>query len=177
MTNTRFQFLNWFLLAIVTILFCSFQTTFWFQVVGGIPAPLLWLNVVLYVILFRRPLESILINYALALVLVPFTSMGIGMLWAILLVLSLSVTFVKKRIFWPGVRYFIIASFGITLAYHLTSVTLSHIFEANAVSWNFFSRILELLFTPLWAAPVYWVMTYIDEVSEKDPLPERGVIP
>jgi hypothetical protein len=175
MTSPRFQFFNWFLLVVAMIVAASFQTTFWFQVVGGIPAPLLWLNVVLYVILYRKTVEAILINYGLALVLAPFTSTSIGMLWSLMLVLSVITSFAKKRVFLPGMRYFVVSSLGITLVYQISSVLLSYLLDPNPSGWNLYSRFLEILFTPLCAAPTYWVLSFFDRVSEKEPLPERGV--
>ena len=125
MPAPKLHLLNWFLLIVATLLLCSFQTTFWFQVVGGVTAPMLWLLVFLYITLYRTLTEAIFINYALALVISPFTSMGLGTLWTIALAFTLIVSFVKVRVFWPGTRYFIAASALATIAFHVISWTLS----------------------------------------------------
>ncbi len=174
MPTQKLHLLNAFLLVVATLLLCSFQTTFWFQVVGGVSAPMLWLLVFLYVTLYRKRTEAIFINYGLAVVISPFTSMGLGTLWAITLVYTLAVSIVKERVFWPGTRYFVAASSLSTIAYHVISWGLSRTIESNPIGLQMGPRFMELLFTPLWAAPIYWLFSYIDHVSERDPLPERG---
>lgn len=175
MNRVRFQFLNWFLLLVVMLLACGVQTTIWYQLVGGIPAPALWLNVILYIILYRQRLEAILINYCLALVVAPFTSASLASLWINLLVISLVVSFAKKRLFWPGTRYFIISSFGISILFQITSGLFSYFMDRNVVAWGLYTRTIEVLFTPICAAPVFWLLSFVDRLSEKTPVPERGV--
>lgn len=174
MPTQKFHFLNWTLLLLVSIFVCSFQTTFWFQILGGLPAPLLWLNILLYVSLYRRRTEAILINYALALVISPFTSTGLGTLWLLFFVLTVSIGLVKNRMYWPGIRYFILASFWTTLAYEIAFLALSQVFERHPADWNLYSRSLEIVLTPLLAGPIYWILSLVDRLSEREPLPERG---
>jgi len=174
MPTQKLHLLNAALLILATLILCSFQTTFWYQVVGSVAAPMLWLLVFLYVTLYRKRSEAIFINYALAVVISPFTSMGIGTLWMITLFYTLAVSIVKERVFWPGTRYFIAASALSTLAFHIISWLLSRTIEANPIGSQLGPRLLELIFTPLWAAPVYWLFSFIDQISERDPLPERG---
>lgn len=174
MPKQKLQLLNWFLLTLLSILLCSFQTTFWFQVVGSVSAPQLWLLILLYVALHRKLLEAILLNYFLTLVISPFTSMGLGMLWTLSLLFTFGVGFAKQRVFWPGTRYFILASFLATLSFQIIFYFTSYLLESNRLEIHLWSRVLELFFTCLWAAPVYWLLSYVDQISERDPLPERG---
>lgn len=174
MPTRKLYLLNALLIVLATLILCSFQTTFWFQVIGGVTAPLLWLLVFLYMTLYRTRIEAIFINYALAVVISPFTSMGLGTLWAITLIYTLGVSIVKERVFWPGTRYFVAAGALSTIAFHTISWTLSRVVESNPVGPLVGPRLMELIFTPLWAAPIYWLFSYIDHISERDPLPERG---
>jgi hypothetical protein len=174
MPAQKLHLLNGFLLMATTLMLCSFQTTFWFQVVGGVAGPMMWLLVFLYIALYRKRTEAIFINYGLALIISPFTSMGLGTLWTITLIYTLVVSFVKERVFWPGTRYFIAASALSTVALQLISWLLSRVLESNPIGAQVGPRVMELILTPLWAAPVYWILSYVDHVSERDPLPERG---
>ena len=44
--------LNFLIFMAVLLLIAGFQTTFWFQIFGNVPAPLLWLNLIVYVTLY-----------------------------------------------------------------------------------------------------------------------------
>ena len=174
MPAVRFNFLNFILILVVGLILSGLQTTFWFQIFGSLPAPLLWLNLVLYLILFRKPMEGILTIYVLALFLRPFTAMPLGVLWLSLLAVFVVMSFVKKRVFWPSSRYFIFASLGIALCYHLAYLLTSAWFEVNSANVNFFHRFFEVLFTMVTAAPLYYVLSWLDRVTNKEILPESG---
>jgi hypothetical protein len=170
----RFNFLNLFLILLMALLLSGAQTTFWFQIFGSLPAPLLWLNLVLYLILYRKPFEGMLTIYLMALFLRPFTAMPLGVLWLTLLIVSLLVGFAKKRVFWPGTRYFVMASFGISICYHVTYFIISRWFETNPATFSFFHRFFEIVFTGLTAIPLYIIFAWIDNVTHKETLPESG---
>ena len=104
---------------------CGLQTTFWFQIFGGLPAPLFWLNLVLYLVLFRKSFEGILTIYFVGLILRSFTALPLGMILISLLIIFGLVSFVKKRVFWPGSKYFFMASIGAAVTFHLLSYFLS----------------------------------------------------
>jgi hypothetical protein len=170
--TVRYNFVNLLLIILLTLVFSGFQTTFWYQLFGSVPAPLLWLNLVLYMILYRRPIEGILTIYLVAAFLRPFTAMPLGVLWLNLLVVFALLGFVKKRVFWPGSRYFFVASIGITLAYHISYFVISHWFEINPAPVSFFNRFFEIVFTALTAVPVYTACSWLDQVTDKEALPE-----
>jgi hypothetical protein len=172
--NFRFNFLNLILIMLIGLVLCGLQTTFWFQILGSIPAPLLWLNLVLYLILYRKPMEGILTIYLFGLFLRPFTAMPLGVLWMNLLIIFGVMSFVKKRVFWPSFRYFVTASFGLSVCYHIVYLVISHWFEANPATVSFFHRIFEVIFTTVTAAPLYYILSWVDRVTHKETLPESG---
>jgi hypothetical protein len=172
----RRNFLNLLLILATTFVLSGFQTTFWFQMFGSLPSPLLWLNMVLYLILYRKPVEGILTVYAVGLVLNPFTAMPIGVIWTTLLLVFGAVSFIKKRVFWPSSRYFFFASFATALVWHLAYIIVSHIFEGNPAPVSFFHRIFEIVFTGLISVPIYTLMSFIDHATHKETLPESGGI-
>ncbi len=174
MPRLRFNFLNLFLIGLVALILCGLQTTFWFQIFGGLPAPLFWLNLVLYLVLFRKHFESILTIYFVALILHSFTALPLGILLFSLLIIFGLVSFVKKRVFWPGSKYFFMASLGASVTFHLLCYFLSRWLDVNPTSFNFFQRFFEIVFTAISSVPLYWAFSWIDRFSNKKTLPESA---
>lgn len=174
MSSNRPNFVNFFLFFLVIVILIGLQTTFWFQMFGNLPAPMLWLNIVLYFILYRRPVEGIISIYALGLFLNPFTAMPLGIIWTMSLIMFAGMLAIKKRIFWPGSRYFFVASAGMTLAYHICYLIVSRFLEPVPAPLHFFHRLSEIVFTPLTAIPIYTLLTMIDKWTNKETLPESG---
>lgn len=172
----RRNFLNVLLILVTAFVLSGFQTTFWFQMFGSLPSPLLWLNMVLYLILYRKPVEGILTIYAVGMVLNPFTAMPLGIIWATLLAVFAAMSFIKKRVFWPSSRYFFFASFATALTWHIAYIIVSRVFEGNPTPISFFHRFFEITFTGLISVPIYILMSFIDQVTNKDTLPESGGI-
>lgn len=172
MPQLRFNFINLIGVILIALILSGLQTTFWFQVFGSLPAPLLWLNLVLYLILYRRPVEGILTIYFLGLFLRPFTAMPLGVLWLTLLVIFGLVAFVKKRVFWPGTRYFFVASIGISISYHISYFFISRWVESNPATFSFFHRFFEVVFTALTSIPLFVIFSTLDRVTNKETLPE-----
>ncbi len=174
MSIAKLNPLNLVLIILLTLFACGFQTTFWFQLFGNIPSPLLWLNLFIYLILYRKSIEGILTIYGLCLILSPFTAMPISVLWVNLFIVFLLTTYVKKIVFWPSSKYFVIASFGVTLTFHLVYLISSRWLEINPAPISFFHRLLEVIFTTLTAIPIYSLMVWLDRVTQKETLPEGG---
>lgn len=159
----HFRWLKPLLIWSAWILFLAgFQTTVWPLVVGGVPAPQLWLNVVLFFIVFRKMIPALFISYAMVALLSPFTSLSLGVFWTSLLFLVPLGSMLKARTFWPGLRYFIIGSLVLSVGWHITSFIVSQMVEKNPASLHFFTRLTEILLTPLAAVPQYVVMQWID---------------
>ena len=170
----RLNGFNLILFFIAAIFLAGFQTTFWFQLFGGITPPMLWLNLVLYLILYRKPVEGILMTYAVVLIFSGFSAAPVGVLWLNLLVVFAIVSFVKVRIFWPGSRYFFLASLGISLCYEITMISLSHYTDMHPTTLQFGRRLIEVIFTPLTSIPIYVLLAWIDDWTGRDFLPESG---
>lgn len=160
--------INWLILLVIATLLCAFQTTFWFQIVGGSVAPQLWLNLVIYVILFRKPFEGLILIYFFAILMRQWTAMPLGVMWLSFLILHMILVFLKSRVFWPGTRYFVLASIVGVCVYNLINVILSRTLDNNPVTFQFLRFVMEMILTPIWAAPIYWLMTAIDEWTLKD---------
>lgn len=166
--------LFFFLIITVTFVFASLQSILWPQIVGSVSSPILWLNVLVYQILYKKFKEAIFTNYLIGLILSSYTSMNLGYLWGLILFISSLAAFIKGRVFWPGVRYYLLFCTGASIVYHIFLYSMSQILEINAVDLNLISRTTEILLTAVSAAPIYWLMTWFDRICEKEEAPSRG---
>ena len=164
----RNSIFNLILLFIVAALLCAFQTTFWYQITGGATAPQLWLNLIIYLILFRKPFEGLITIYLLAVLFRQWTAMPLGVMWLTFLIFQMIMTFLKARVFWPGTRYFVLASAVGVFVYHIIHYALSRFIEPHPAPLQFLSFLLEAVLTPIWAAPIYWLMSSVDSWTKKD---------
>ncbi len=175
MRALRLNYLNLILIVLLTLTFCGLQTTFWFQLFGALPGPHLWLNLVLYIILYRKPIEGVFTIYFLALFIKPFTAFPIGYLWLVLLCVFAVVYYAKKRLFWPTLKYFIIASLGTFLMFQFSFYVISNWLETNPANFSFFHFFFEMIFTAITSAPVYFLASWADKITQKETIPESGV--
>ncbi|MFN7730134.1 MAG: hypothetical protein ACK5P7_13325 [Bdellovibrio sp.] len=150
------------------LVIASLQTTVWPLLLGSVPAPQLWLNLILYFILFRSLRHALLLSYLLALLFLPFSSISIGFFWAVLFILVPIGSSIKAHAFWPGARYFAMGSVALTLGWHITSFLLSRLIEANPADLHFFGRFTEVILTPLASIPQYFVMQWLDRLTGDD---------
>lgn len=168
--------LNFLALFAGLIFISGFQTTFWFQVFGNIPSPLLWLNLVVYITLYRRPFPAIFTTYLIGFSLLAFTAMPLKMMWINLLVLFALVYGIKTRVFWVGSGYYTIMCAFSAFAYHITYFLSSMVIEKNPASFEFIDRITQIIITPLFAYPMYWALEKIDKLCQDEVVPEsRGL--
>jgi hypothetical protein len=175
MTNPfRLNLIHIFTLVVVVLFLGAFQTTFWFQIFGSIPAPMLWLILVLYLFIYRGFFEAVALTYFLCLFLAPLTSTPLGVLWLSLLILAGLTQYLRKRFFWPGLKYFVSASLLATLSYQIIYQLTCYYVDNRWSSIDWFSRFAELILTPLAAVPIYTMMALLDRITQKETLPEAG---
>jgi hypothetical protein len=170
----RLNLIHLLTLILASLFLGAFQTTFWFQIFGAIPAPMLWLILIFYLFIYRGLYEAIAISYLLCLFLSPLTSTPLGVMWLTLLILAVFTQYMRKRFFWPGLRYFVFASFLATLSYQVIYQLTSYFVDQRWSSIDWFSRVAELILTPLAAVPVYTLMALLDRLTQKETLPEAG---
>ncbi len=120
-------------------------------------------------------MEGLFTLYFLALFIKPFTALPIGFLWLNLLVVYSVVHYIKKRLFWPTLKYFIIASIGTFLVFEVSFYTISSWFEANTAGFSLYHFVFELLFTAITAAPIFFLTSFADRITQKEIIPEGGI--
>jgi hypothetical protein len=162
------------LVLLLVIFLAAFQTTFWFQVLGKFPSPLIWLNVVTFLALYRNPFNAIFMIYLIGYTLCRFTAMPFALMSTSLLLLTSLILLVKKRVFWPGSGYYWMACLFSSFSFQLCYIISSHFIENQATEILFFDRLIQIMITPLFALPIYWIMNKIEKISDKEIAMESG---
>ena len=171
----RWNFLLNFLILFTALIFLAgFQSTFWFQLFGNVPAPLLWVNLIVYVTLYRKPFPAILTIYAMGFLLLAYTGMPLKMMWISLLILFTLVYGIKRRVFWSGPGYYTIMCGFSAVAYHIIYISLSMGFEKNPASFEVVDRLVQIVLTPSFAFPMYWVLSKLDRMTQDELVHEHG---
>jgi hypothetical protein len=169
----RRQAFNIFILTILLMVLIGIQTTFWFNWIGAGPTPQLWLNLILYLILYRPALSAFFISYWMGYIIAIFSAIPIGTIWPMFFVLVAIGSFLRRRFFWPSTRYFILSSLLISIGFQYGFYFLSHFVEPNPAPFAFFPRLIEVFMTTLVAGPQYWLFKWIDRLTFGE-IPERA---
>lgn len=146
---------------VILVLLCGLQSTFWLQVFGSIPAPLLWLNLMVFVMLYKRFTNALFLIYALGFTLTAFTLAPLKIFWFALLILFALIYFIKKRIYWTGAGYYTIMCAFASIAFHVIYLIVSRILEKNPANLEFTSRMMQIILTPFFAPLTYWILIRI----------------
>lgn len=156
---------NFVLLLIVLVFLAGFQSTFWYQLFGTVPAPMLWLCLIVYVILYRKLYGALFTVYIMSLVLMGFTVMPMKMLLMTLLLVFLILYSIRSRVFWEGPAYYTLMCCIAAFSYHSIYFFSSWLAERNSAPLEFWDRSLQLLLTPAFCIPMYWLITKIDKLT------------
>jgi hypothetical protein len=157
--------LNFLLLLIVLVFSAGFQSTFWYQLFGTVPAPMLWLCLIVYVTLYRKLYGALFTIYVMSLALMGFSAIPMKMLLVSLLLVYLILYTIRSRVFWEGPAYYTIMCCLASFSYHVIYFFSSWIIERNSVPVDFLDRIVQLALTPAFCVPMYWVLTKIDKMT------------
>ena len=150
--------LYWFGLILATLLACSFQTVFWHQMFGYVAAPLLWLSVINYVILARKAPQSLIWVYFLVALASLYSSMSLGVFWLVIFLYYFAVLIVKNNFYMESTSYFVLINLGGSFLFHFLFWTVSSMIEPNPTKLLFFDRLTQILLTPIFSIPVYFIL-------------------
>ena len=138
-----------------------------------LPTPLCWLSPVVFLSLYRAPLEGILSVYLLIYSLSPLTVQSTGSMLLSSLVLFSCCQSLKTRFFWPGVRYFMTINAVGALIFQASEATVHFIFDDYTPTlWQVASWFPRALITPVAAYALYFPLNMIDRITQKMPLTE-----
>lgn len=167
---------NFLFLILAMVLLAGFQNTFWFQLFGSVPAPMLWLCLVVYVTLNRKLYRGLFTVYVLGLAIMGFTVMPMKMLLISLFLVYFILYSIRSRVFWEGPVYYTIMCTLAAFSYHVIYFFHSWIFEKNPAPVDFLDRFVQLLLTPAFCFPLFWLLTRIDKMTSEEMTPEsRGL--
>lgn len=167
--------LNFILLLLVLVVVSGFQSTFWYQLFGTVPAPMLWLCLVVYVSLYRKLYGALFMIYFMCLTIMGFTIIPMKMLLMTLLLVYLILYSIRSRVFWEGPAYYTIMCSVAAFSYHIIYFFSSLLVERNPASVDFLDRIIQLALTPMFCVPMYWILLKIDKMTLEEMSPEpRG---
>ena len=161
---------------IMTILICGVQTVIWPSLISSLPAPPLWLLLVVWVALYREERETILLIYLMGLLATAFTAMPLKMMLFSLMILYILIRRVKERVFWNGMPYFVMASAASVTAFQVIYLILSAILEPIRTAWLPLDRIIIILLSVPAAILIYGLMTKVDRSSLDSSGHERSYV-
>lgn len=137
------------------------------------PSPINWLPVVVYLSLYRKPLEGILSTYFVLLFgLSILTIENSGLSLALGLSVFLLCQAIKSRVFWNGAHYFILLCFLSTLLLQFVKTIVNLVFFDHFALPNVFLWILQAGLTALPAWFCFHLLNWLDHLTHKESLAE-----
>lgn len=164
-----------FIHLIFALLLCGVQTSMWPGLLGNVPAPQFWLCWILFIALYRGFLEALFLSYFFGLMMTSMTSLHLKIIWVSFLVLVSLTSFARNKVFWPGLRYYMIATFLMCLGWNVCVIGFSTLLEPRPVSLELLSRIFEIILTTMASPVVYFIMTWLERFRPDDNASAAGV--
>ena len=160
---------NYFLFLLSAALLITFQNSLWFQVVGSFPPPPhMWMPILIYWTLYRKPRETLIMTYLLTFLISNSTVMPLSLLLLVNLFLTGIGYYLKLHIYWSSIPYFILLSASGTLLlpmlYFLVSWLLG---EKTFQDPHVFEWIIKSLLTALISFPLYKLFLWFDSLTHK----------
>lgn len=162
------KLINFLIMLLLLVVLSGFQSTFWYQLFGTVPAPMLWLCLIVYIALYRKLYPAVFTIYVMALALTGFTVMPMKMLLVCLLLVYLILYSIRSRVFWEGPAYYTIMCTIACFSYHVIYFFSSWILERNPVSISILDRVIQMALTPAFGIPMFWLLTKIDKLTRDD---------
>ncbi|MGE0762027.1 MAG: hypothetical protein AB7N80_01990 [Bdellovibrionales bacterium] len=175
MKNIAKDLTNYMLFTIVAILLAALQSSLWLQLFGWFPAPQIWLAVLTFWVLYRELWEGVLMMYILATVVSAFTALPFAHLLVINLLTCLSLAFAKRRIYWAGSTFFMLANGAAVLCLFVFTMLVSWRYDRNPIrDLSFFSWLISVLLTMLVSLPLHSIFSWFDRLTSKEHPTEAG---
>ncbi len=150
-------------------LFVAFQSSVWFQVLGSLPAPQMWIPVFVFWCIYREPHESVIMTYALTALVSTQTSLTFAIFLSINVCIFASVWLIKQRFYWSGSGFYILMSGLSTLIFFILHLLFSLLLEDNPLTRpDWFSWALSPLLTMFFALIFYHVFFLFDRITAKE---------
>ena len=157
-----------YLLGILLIMvICSaFQTVFWYQVLGYMAPPLLWLSVINYVILARKAPQSLFFVYILVAAAASSSASSVGLLLTVFFCYYWLVVMFKNNFYLESASYFVMINLGGAFVFHILYFTASYLIEDNSTKLLFLDRMTQILLTPILSIPMYYILKKWEKITK-----------
>lgn len=152
----------------IFMVLCAFQTSFWPFMIPLLPAPSLWLMVIVYVAVKWPPPASILYIYFLGLIMTQYSFIPLKMAWVSLLVLYTFIWLFKNRIHSGSLFFYSILSAASSLAFSFTFIIVSYLLEKNPTSLLILHRLIDAGLLFILGFPLFAFMSKIDDFFQID---------
>lgn len=170
----RFCF-NLGIFLLVTMLLAALQCSLWLQLFGWFPAPQLWLTILVFWVLYRELWEGIVMMYLLAIVVTTFSSLPFPHVLVLNLLTCMTLVFGKKRVYWSGSTFFMLATGAATISFIVYEVALSWRFDNNPIrDWPILGWLFTILLTMLLSLPLHRIFSWLDVLTGKEHPTEAG---
>jgi hypothetical protein len=136
------------------------------------PATLNWLPVIVYLSLYRKPVEGILSSYFLLWCMTVLTISNVGFLWLTGLAIFIFCQAIKSRLFWNGSQYFCFLCFLSVFVAQITQFLGNLIFYDHLAWPNVFIWILQAFVTLIPAWLCFYLLNWLDRITHKESLTE-----
>lgn len=155
---------------LMVVIIATLEASLWPRIFSPIPNPQIWLAVVIFVFLYRTPVESLLIVYIPGFFIYLLTMQPLGYLLLAQTLIFFMVLAVKTRVFVPGQFYFSVMYAASVLMFHILIFTFGWVFDTKATSLSqilawFIQSIIAFVISPF----IYSLikkLTPIDEVID-----------
>lgn len=162
MTSQWARIINFIALFLLLILSGGLQTTLWYQFFGSVPAPLLWLILVVYVILYRPARAALVTIYLMGFAILSFSALSLGMIFSNLLILYILVSNLKSRFYWGGVGYFTLMCLIASFAFHIFYLLSSYVIESQPAELLILHRLAQIVVTPIFSILYFSILKKLD---------------
>lgn len=156
--------LKYFFFTFIFFIFCAFQTSFWTVLIEFLPAPQLWLILLVFIFLKWPSTSAIFYAYLLGYILTLFSMMPLKMSWLSILGIFGFVWIFKTRIHSSSLFLFAVLCGACSLFYSVIYIAISSYLETNKTSFLFFDRVLQAGVTFLVSLAVYSALDMIDRL-------------
>lgn len=175
MKNLARELTNYLIFLVAAILLTALQSSLWLQLFGWFPAPQIWLAILTFWVLYRELWESVAMMYILATVVSAFTAMPFAHLLVINLLTCLTLAFTKKRVYWAGSTFYMLASGASVLCLFVFTFLISWRYDKNPIrDVSLFSWLISVLLTMLVSLPLHSIFGWFDRFTNKEHPTEAG---
>lgn len=176
MKNFSKYAINYLAFLIAFIFLGAFQTSLWMQLFGWFPAPYLWLTLLVFWVLNRDLWETIVMTYIIAAGAQGFTVIPFAHMLAICLLTVTAILVVKRRVYWEGSTFFMLASGAAVISFLIFSLLISWRYDQNHIQdITAFDWIITPLLTMFFSLPLHRLYMLLDRVTDKDRPTEGGI--